>query len=325
WWGGDVYLDSIEFVPVTDPASRNDLFFGGDLNAIQGSDPESVEALLAEPGVQSVFDESGEETFDMINSSVPPFDDIRAREALALATPLENYRTLIGLGTARPADQMFTPENQYYNPDVVQQGDDAAAAQALVDEYCAEKGTEENPVLGVPACTDGKINMEFQFTGPSVINTRAADLFAEGWGSVFNVTFDELAQDDHIQQAALGQYNVVYWRQFGAQDPSLDNVWLMCRNIGGISLNWPKFCDEERDALLLEAQVTENGPERVAMYQELSQKINDDYLYVFLVHTPWDNAFSEDVRGVCSRTSPDGDLLECSSNGRTWFSSTWLA
>ncbi|MGA9276490.1 ABC transporter substrate-binding protein, partial [Ilumatobacter sp.] len=42
WWGGDVYLDSIEFVPVTDPASRNDLFFGGDLNAIQGSDPESV-------------------------------------------------------------------------------------------------------------------------------------------------------------------------------------------------------------------------------------------------------------------------------------------
>lgn len=325
WWGGDVYLDAIEFVPVTDPASRNDLFFGGDLNALQGSDPESVETLLNEEGVQNVFDESGEETFVMINSEAPPFNDIRAREALALATPLENYRNLIGLGTASPANQMFTPESPYYNPDVVQQGDDVAAAQPLVDEYCAELGTEENPVLGGPTCTDGKINMEFQFTGPSVINTRAADIFSEGWGELFNVTFQEVAQDDGIQQAALGQYNAVYWRQFGAEDPSLDNVWLLCRTIGGISLNWPRFCDEERDALLLEGQVMEAGPEREALYGELSQKLNDDFLYIFLVHTPWDNAFSDDVRGVCSRTSPEGEPLICSTNGRTWFSSVWLA
>ena len=325
WWGGDVYLDKIEFVPVTDPASRNDLFFGGDLNALQGSDPESVEALLNEPGVQSVFDETGEETFNMVNSAVPPFDDIRARQALAFATPLENYRQLIGLGTASPADQMFTEENPFYNPDVVQQGDDIEAARPLVEAYCAEKGSDVNTVLNGPTCTDGKINMEYQFSGPSVINSRAADIFNEGWSALFNVTFQEVAQDDGIQQAALGQYNVVYWRQFGGEDPSLDNVWLLCRTVGGISLNWPKFCDPDRDALLLEASLAENGPEREAMYQQLSQRLNDDFLYTFLVHTPWDNAFSEDVRGACSRLSPEGDPLICSTNGRNWFSSIWLA
>ena len=325
WWNGEVYLDAVEFVPVTDPASRNDLLFEGDVDALQASDPGSVGDLTADDQIQSILDFSGEETFAMINSAVAPFDDVRAREALARATPLENYRNLIGLGVAPPADQMFTPDSQFYNPDVVQVGDDPEGALALVAEYCAEKGTEENATLGGPTCTDGKINIELQWSGPSVTQTRIAEILDEGWKAAgFNVTFDELPQDAHIQQAALGQYNIVTWRQFGAEDPSLDNVWMLCRTIGGISLYWPKYCDESRDALLLEGQLIDNGPDRVALYQELSQKLNDDYLYIFFVHTPWDNACSADVRGVCDRTAPTGEKLICVTNGRNWFSSTYF-
>ena len=150
WWNGEVYLDAIEFVPVTDPASRNDLLFEGDVDALQASDPGSVGDLVADDEIQSILDFSGEETFAMINSEVPPFDDVRAREALALATPLENYRNLIGLGVAPGADQAFTPDSQFFNPAVVQVGDDPEASAALVAEYCAEKGTDENTVLGGP-------------------------------------------------------------------------------------------------------------------------------------------------------------------------------
>jgi peptide/nickel transport system substrate-binding protein len=325
WWNGDVYLDAVEFLPVTDGATRNDLLFEGDVDAIHTTDAASVADLIEDDSIQNILDFSAEESFAMINSAVPPFDDIRARQALTLATPLENYRNLIGLGVAPPADQMFTPEQQFYNPAVVQAGDDIEAGSALVAEYCAEKGTEENTVLGQPSCTDGRINMEFQFSGPSVIQTRIAEILDEGWKAAgFNVTFDELPEDAHIQQTALGQFNVNTWRQFGATDVSLDRHWLMCRNVGGISLNWPRYCDEERDALLLEGQLLENGPERVALYQELMQKLNDDYLYIFFIHTPWDNAFGEDVRGVCDRTAPSGEELICVTNGRNWFDSTYF-
>ena len=51
----------------------------------------------------------------------------------------------------------------------------------------------------------------------------------EGWGDSFNVEIQTIPQDEHIQEAALGQYNAVLWRQFGAEDPALDNVWLLCR------------------------------------------------------------------------------------------------
>ncbi|MDA3033293.1 MAG: ABC transporter substrate-binding protein, partial [Actinomycetota bacterium] len=327
WWGGEVYLDAIEFRPVTDPDTRNELLFSGDLDALQTTNPASVGDLRDDDGIQNIIDENGEEGFVMINTERAPFDDIRAREALTLATPLQAYRDLIGLGIARAADQGFVPESKYYNPDVVQQGDNPERALELVAEYCADRGTEINITLGeTTTCTDGKINMELQWSGPSVVQTRIAEILDEGWKNAgFNVTFNELPQDEHILETAIGFYNVNTWRQFGATDPALDNVWLMCRTIGGISLNWPRLCDESRDALLLEAQASQDEATRVALYQELQQKINDDFAYIFLTHTIWDNAFAENVRGMCDRLTPEGEPTQCANGGRTWFSSVYFA
>jgi len=260
----------------------------------------------------------------MINSAAAPFDDIRARQALAYATPRQTYLDLIALGVIRGADQRFIPEDPYHNPDVKMVGDDPGTAEALAAEYCAERGSETNPTTGEPTCTDGKINIELQFAGPSVLQTRRAEILDEGWSAAFNVSFDELLEDEHIQQTALGQYNVNLWRQFEAEDPSADNVWLLCRTIGGISLNWPRFCDEERDAALLQAQATTDQAERVALYQQVEQMINEDFLYIFLTHTAWMNAFTDNVHGVCDRTSPEGIKLKCAVAGRTWFSTVWM-
>lgn len=316
WWGGDVYLDAVEFVPVPDADTRVDLLKQGDLNALQTSDAGAILSLREDDTVQEVVDEAGEEGFAMLNSSVPPFDDIRARQALTLALPLENYLNLIGLGVYRPATQRFTPESKFYNPDITLEMDNPAAAKELSDAYCAD--FPEN-------CTDGRINMELQYPAGSVVLDQTADLFKEGWKDSFNVEIQTLPQDEHIQEAALGQYNAVLWRQFGAPDPAGDDVWLLCRTVGGISLNWPKFCDEERDALLLEAKASTDEAERIALYQQVSQKIHDDYLYLFYNHTVWDNAFTEEVRGVCDRVAPDGTPLLCSSNGRNWFDSIWIS
>lgn len=324
WWNGEVYLDAIEFYPVPDADNLVDLMLGGELEALQTTDAAAILDLREADGVENVLDDSGEETFVMINSSAPPFDDVRARQALAYATPIGRYLQLIGLDVNRAASQRFIPESPFFNPDLEQVGDDPETAAALAAEYCAEHGSEENPVIGGPTCTDGKINIEFQWAGPSVVQTRTAELFDDSWSAAFNVTFDELFQDEHIQQTALGQYNANLWRQFGAEDPSSDNVWLLCRTVGPISLNWPRYCDEERDALLMQAQATTDQGERASFYQQAEQRINEAFTYVFLRHTMWDNAFSDNVHGVCSHTAPGGELLKCASNGRTWFSAVWI-
>ena len=324
WWYGDVYLDAVEFMPVTDADLRVELMLNGEIDALHTTHFPSIDTLEAE-GFKQVIDETGEESFGMINVAVPPFDDIRAREALALAAPIEEYQLLINEGLGTRANGRFVPASPYHNPDVVQVGDDIAAAQPLVAEYCAERGGETNPLLATTTCTDGKINMELQWAGPSVVQSRIADILEAAWSEAgFNVTRQEIPQDDHIIQVAVGAYNVVTWRQFGAPEPAVDNVWLLCRTIGAISLNWPRNCDEARDEVLLAAAASTDPAERASLYQEAEQMIADAYTYIFFNHTRWSNAFADNVYGICDRMLPDGAHARCYSGGAGDLSTVWM-
>lgn len=326
WWGtdiiGPVYLDAVEFYPVPDPSTRTELLQNGDLDIIHTTDTDQFPTYRDDPTLTLDIDEDGEEYFLMINTAKAPFDDIRVRQALALATDRQGYYDLFNAGEGSMADQIFTPDSPNYNPDVKQDGNDPAAAAVLVAEYCGENPVDAD---GKELCTDGKVNMEYQWSGPSVLATRIADFYNEGWGESFNVTFDEKSQADHIQEAALGIYNVVGWRQFGAENPGDDRVWLECRNIGGISLNWPRYCDEDRDALLKEIANPATPEARTASFQQLVQNIHDAYSYIFMTHSSWAIIQSENVKGSCDRVGPDGDPLVCSTNGRMYFSSMWLS
>ncbi|MEM7285860.1 MAG: ABC transporter substrate-binding protein [Actinomycetota bacterium] len=315
WWNGRANLDAIEFVPVTDPDVRVQLLLEGELDVLNTTNTPSIEVLAETDGVQNLLDDTGEESFIMINSASPPFDDIRARQALTFATPRETYNTLFGLGINRLANQQYTPESRFYNPDVVQEADMPELAGPLVEAHCAE--FPDN-------CTDGRIDMELQYSGPSVVQTRIAELFDEAWSPFFNVEFQELPEDQHINETVFGTYDVVTWRQFGAVDPAGDNVWLLCRTVGPLSLNFPRLCDEERDELLIEAWATEDEDARAGLYQELQVKLNQDYVYIFLQHSLWDIALNENVKSLCDRTSPEGVPLRCAINGRTFYDSVFL-
>ena len=324
YWNGSVHLDAVEFYPVPDSADLLDLFNNDGLDALHTTDQTAIKDLKDNGTVTNLLDDTAEESFQMINSQNPPFDDVRVRQALAYATPKAKILELIGLGVSRPADQMFTPESPFFNPAVKQDADEPDKALPLVAAYCAEKGTTINPLLNKPTCTDGKVNMEYQFVGPSVVGLRTTEIFEEGWSVAFNITRDEVNQQDHIQQNALGQSNVIGWRQFGAIDPWADSVWLLCRTVGPISLNWPRYCDPARDTLLLDAQNTDDPAKRSENYKALAQNMHDAYTYIFINHTLWTNSFNENVRGTCDIKTLEGVALRCSNAGLTFLDTTWL-
>ena len=315
WWNGAAYLDAIEFLPVTDSATRADFLLSGEVEGLQTVEPASILQLREDPNVNVLLDDAGAETFMQLNTSVAPFDDIRARQALAWATPRNDYLALIGLGTARAANGRFAPESPYADPSVVQVTDDPARATELAAEYCAD--FPEN-------CSDGMINMEYQWPGPDVVFTRIADLMIEAWSVAFNVTRDELLQDEHVQQTALGQYNTTLWQAFSDVDPVTETVWLSCRTVGVISLNFPRYCDPALDAALLAAATAQEPSQRADLYQETERILNESFARVYLSHALNADAFSKKVHGVCNRTSPEGVNLLCSTSTITWHDSIWI-
>ena len=306
WWRGDVYLDAIEFYIYTDTVIGADALGVGDIDAIHSSNMDAILILRDLPDVQIFENDLGEETFGMMNAQVPPFDDIRARQALTFATARDDYLEFIGQGELRAAESWFAPELPYHNPDVVQEHDMPEKSGPLVDSYCAD--FPEN-------CTDGKINMEFQFSGPSVIQERVYDILSAGWEPFFEIEKQMILQDDHITQTAIGQYNWVTWRQMGARNPDGDITWINCEAIGFLSLNWPRYCDPARDELLYQARGTADMDERVALWQEVAEMVNQDYTYILFTHTLWSNTYASKVKNICGNTWPDGSAAQCHSFG----------
>jgi peptide/nickel transport system substrate-binding protein len=318
WWGGEVYLDAVEFVVQTDPARRADQLIAGDLDMMHTSDPQTIELLRSEGDLQLFDEELGEEGFVMMNTQSAPFDDIRVRQALTYATPKEQYLDVITRGLVTPADSMFHPDLPEHNPDVTQEADNPERAAELAAEYCAE----------VPAnCEGDKIKMSFKYTGPSVIQDLIADTLIGGWESAFVVERDQVLQDDYITQVALGDYQVVTWRQYGSADPDLDVLWHDCRSVGdpgALSLNWTRHCNEDTQALMLEQRASDDRDAQSATWQQIAQNINGDYLYIFLNHTLWMVAARDNVGDVMTAEFPDGGTVAF-RNGFHVATQIWLA
>ena len=312
----DVYLDRIEVYPITDSAIAASRLAAGELDMMITDNPDAILTLREAEGVRTVENLRSGEHFAMLNTSKPPFDDIRTRQAITFLTDRDAYVALIRQDTAPAADTMFHPDLVWHEPDVQQETNMGEQAGPLVEAYCAD-----NP----QNCTDGRINMELQHSGPSVIQTRIADLLVGTWDDHFNITVQELLQDNHIVEVALGQYDVVTWRQFGEVDPDNDVVWLECASVSFISLNWTRYCDEARDELMYEQRRIDDLDRRVEIWHEIQEMVRNAYTHIFFNHSNWTIAIRDTVHNVCGQTTPvDGFELFCNNQGRAQLHQVWL-
>jgi len=323
YWQGtdDIYLDEIVILPITDTVIAAERVGRGEIDVLTTSNPEA-QLTLEDLGVNTTSNLLAGEDDIMMNTSRPPMDDLRVRQALTFAADREGYAEIIAQGTKPLADTLFHPDTKWHNPDIVQEGNMPDLAAPLIAEYCGE-----NPVNaeGEPLCTDGRVNIELQFSGPSVTQTLIMDLLINGWEDYFNVTRQELLQTDHITEVAFGLYDVVTWRQFGAVDPDNEVVWLECATAGaGIALNWVRVCDEERDALLFQQRTTTDEAERVALWQDIAENIRDSYAYIFLTHANWVIGFNDNVKNLCGSTGPNGEDIICNNAGALFLHNAWV-
>jgi ABC-type transport system substrate-binding protein len=273
--------------------------------------------LRESDGVSTIENLLSGEDFVMMNTAKPPFDDIRVRQALTFAADREGYLEFIAQGTKPEADSMYHPSLPENNPDVVQEGNMPELAGPLIDAYCADVPDQ---------CTDGRVNMELQFSGPSTLQDRIMALLGDGWAPYFNITLDQLPQDEHVIEVATGAYQVVVWRQLGEADPDNEIVWNECASSTGLlALNWVRYCDEARDELFFEARATTDEARRIEIMQEVQVNMNEAYTHIFLTHANWTLGFRDNVKNLCGQKGPQGETLLCNTQGRGFYHNVWLS
>lgn len=297
WQEGLPYLDGIEFRPVTQVNTRVNAFNTGELQMMHTSDPETIAEFrtrAAAGELQLVEDRGeGEESFVLLNLENAPLNDERIRQALAYATDTVTYNEVINNGASVVARGPFTPTSPWV-VDTDYPEYDVARAKALVDEYIADPTTPNE--------------VKFRLsTTPTPETRRAVELLQQQWAEAgITVEITTVDQASFISTAISGDFDANLWRQLGAPDPDVDQVWWYSGGAEGNILNFPNMFDPQIDAALDAGRTNPDPEARKQAYADFQRRLNEIIPYVWLTHTQWVVAANNNVRGIGNGTLPDG-------------------
>ncbi len=318
WRTGLPYLGSIEFRPFDSPASMSASLLSGQLDAATSTDQSTIAYFQKQASYVVVDDlDQGivlpDQNCVILNVTKPPVDDIRVRQALAYSIDKQKIVDSAFSGMGAVSNGPFVEGSKYYSDTGYPQYD-INKARSLVHEYTSQVGPIELS-LGVPAG-----NQTY---------TQVAELLQSIWQQIgITSKISEAEYTVYVANAALGNYMVNGWQQFGCNDPDENYVWWSTDTIkpdGQISLNVARNSDPAIQKALTTGRTSPDQATRIQAYQTVAQRLAVDLPYLWINRSVSAVIASPRVENFNATTFPDGSPGEGVSGGTFRFSTTWLA
>jgi peptide/nickel transport system substrate-binding protein len=298
WRQGLPYLDSIEYEPLVDPGAREDALRSGSIDLMASNFTQNLVDLTGESGIVVVNDLFSTFEPDMdcviLNLDVAPLNDIRVRQALAMAVDAEVIVKDIWNDIPPVSTGPFVPGSPEYAPTGFPKFDLKRATQ-LVNEVQHETGKP--------------ISFNFD-TIPSAQYVRINELVQAQWLKAgIHCTIQEIAQAELIQNALTGNYQASAWQQFNSPDPDGNYVWWSSKSVqkvGGLSLNMARNSDPLIQQALDTGRESTDPHTRALAYQEVARRFAVDLPYLWANRAVWMVAAHSYVQNFNGPTLPDG-------------------
>lgn len=118
YWGPKAKLDKLVFRVIKDNAARFLELKSGNIQGLEGVDPDNVTAAKADANLQVVLRPAMNVGYINFNQNVKPFDNAKIRQAVALAINRKAIVDSLYGGTGQVATQLLPPGLLGFNPDV---------------------------------------------------------------------------------------------------------------------------------------------------------------------------------------------------------------
>ena len=286
------YLDEIEFRPIIEATQRQNAIQAGQISMTHESGGERIAQYrpLAESGTINLVEseEQAEVLYMLLNSSVPPFDNILARRAVAHAINYEQLNSLRNQDIFTVANGPFAPGEVGYLEDTGFPTYDQELARDLVEQYEAETG---QPLTFTGSSTSDPGTIQ----SVQVVQQMLADVGIE-------TSLRSTDQATLINEAIGGQYQAHVWRNHPGGEPDGQYIWWHT----GLPTNFGRINDPEIDRLLDEGRVTADEATRQQIYEDLNRRFAEQVWNIWLWWPTWAIPSSTDVHGVYGPTLPDG-------------------
>jgi len=315
WRPGLPYLDSITFKPIPDSQQLLATLQSGGVDIIHTSTAHITASLRADSSLAYIDDSvhvAGEPDMNclLLNLSKPPFNNLKMRQAAAMAISSAQYAQVIDNGVSPTSNGPFVSGSPYFAPTGYPAPDPAKAKQ-LVQEV---QQSGQSIALTINHVSDPN-------------TTKIAEYLQQQLQTGgMTVGLNPVQQSSIINTALLGTFQAQVWRQFGAVDPDLNYIFWSPTNAGtpGFSINMARNTDPAMQAALIKGRQSPAQADRTAAYQEVGRLMGSTIPYVWTDRTVWSVGAQSKVENFNNPTTPGGEKAFGFITGAVWPTQIWL-
>jgi peptide/nickel transport system substrate-binding protein len=220
----------------------------------------------------------------VFNTTRPPFNDVRARRAVALALSPSVVVQSSFNGQDPVADTFMAPGTVYYDKSLKLTANSSTTpnpeAQKLFDQLAAEKGGPVRFALS-------SITISWQLSNGKSVQTQLA-----GYKNVAVTDFIQIDGATYNTKLFAGDFDAIMSATNGDPEPSIYEAF----HTGGAN-NYGKFSDPSLDQALEQSRATGDVSARKAIYKSVQQKIIDQVPSAFFNHLVFGVVYAKKLTG----------------------------
>ena len=294
YWGGKPKIDEIFIKFVPDDASQTAAMKAGDAD-LGTFPPLSDVPALKDAGLSVPIEPSGYNEGFFFNldpkKGHPALQDVRVRQAIALALDREALNKNLLLGLTQPPKSFWDAYPAYVDPSVQVYPFDPEKAKQLLDDAgwkdtngdgVRDKGGKELVLRYLTTTRDIRQNTQ------AVAQQQLADVGIKVELSALDS--DTLFADyAHNGPVSRGEYDIAQWSDAPAW-PDPDQSYWLCSEIPTnekpSGANSERLCDKDLDALFKQEISQVNVADRQATFQKITKQMYDNVYWVGLWQDP---------------------------------------
>jgi peptide/nickel transport system substrate-binding protein len=318
WQSGLPHLDEITFRPIPDEDTRLSSLQSGDIDVMQSLRQSTVLRARELDGVSNYENLGSNAGATTLNTTLPPFDDVRVRQALAHALDQDSLiATLGGDGITPPSTQFFSEDSPYWSEKVADAypAYDVEKAQELYDDYINDPDRSDGEPVGTP------LSFTFRCPPDPSLN-ELSQLIQSFWTAIgAQVELEQLEQAAWIQRMLSRDYETGCTRVGGDSDPYL----LLDGAFTEGPLNMSAYQDPRIDEQLEILKGTRDIDERKAAIEEIGLVLNEEAVHTYVGGTLTVLAGRDAVKNIDGWVFPDGSTKGTgAANADTMWAHVWV-
>lgn len=281
YWGGAPTVAGVTFRFISEPSTALSALQAGEIDWTDSIPTQRVSQLRDDDSLHLAVTASNDYWYLALNEAHKPWDDVRARQAVAYGIDRAAIVQATSYGTAA-ANQLAIPEgNPWYTP-YDRYRYDTDAARRLLDE------------AGV-----GDVDLDMLVTSEYPETVTAAQVIADNLaplGITVNIRTVDFAT--WLDEQNSGHFDMLMMGWLGNIDP--DDFYYAQHHTNGTS-NAQKFSNPEVDRLLDAGRVETDRQARFDDYRRAATIIADEVSYIYLYNPSVIQAWVTNLSGYQAR------------------------